>query len=182
MNTRSRALGFSLVEVTLALGVAAFCMVTLLGLLPVGLNSNQAAIEQTVAAGIAGSIASDLRATPLATSSNTAPLSPRFFIPLPSPSTTLVSHTLFLTEDGSPATATPTTSIVDKDANPAQLPVYRATVFFPAVPTGASPATDRTATVARLLVTWPALADSKWMNPPSQFTGSVETIIALDRN
>ncbi len=55
--------GFSLVEVTLALGVMAFCAVAIFGLLPVGLNSNQAAIQQTLAVNIATAIHSDLRAT-----------------------------------------------------------------------------------------------------------------------
>ena len=40
MKTRNTSIsGFSLVEVTLALGVVVFCLVTILGLLAVGINS-----------------------------------------------------------------------------------------------------------------------------------------------
>ena len=35
---------FTLIEVTLALGITAFCLLAIFGLLPVGLRSNQAAV------------------------------------------------------------------------------------------------------------------------------------------
>src|SRR6266536_4553391 len=54
--------GFSLVEVTLALGVAAFCLIAVLGLLPASLKTQQASIEQTIANQIISQIFSDLRA------------------------------------------------------------------------------------------------------------------------
>src|SRR5881628_1228116 len=54
--------GFSLVEVTLALGVAAFCLIAVLGLLPTSLRTQQASIEQTVANGVITEILGDLRA------------------------------------------------------------------------------------------------------------------------
>jgi type II secretory pathway pseudopilin PulG len=53
---------FSLVEVTLALGVAAFCLIAVLGLLPTTLKTQQASIEQTTANQILSTIFSDLRA------------------------------------------------------------------------------------------------------------------------
>src|SRR5207248_9104288 len=43
---------FSLVEVTLALGVAAFSLLFILGLLPISVKINQASSNQTVANGI----------------------------------------------------------------------------------------------------------------------------------
>ena len=49
--------GFSLVEVALAMGIMTFCLVPLMALMPVGLSSNQTAIEQTAAGNIATSIA-----------------------------------------------------------------------------------------------------------------------------
>ena len=65
---RQNAAGFSLIEVTLALGVAVFCLVTLFGLLPVGLTSNQDSLEQTMAGNIASAIVADLRcAQPMGT-------------------------------------------------------------------------------------------------------------------
>jgi type II secretory pathway pseudopilin PulG len=57
-----RVAAFSLVEVTLALGVAAFCLLVLLGLLPTGLKTQQNSIQQTTANQIISQIFSILRA------------------------------------------------------------------------------------------------------------------------
>jgi len=54
--------GFSLVEVTLALGVAAISLIVLMGLLPTGLKTQQNSAEQTVANGVITEILGDLRA------------------------------------------------------------------------------------------------------------------------
>ena len=54
---------FSLVEVTLALGVASFCLIAVFGLIPVGVQTNRNATSQTAAAGILASVIADLRAT-----------------------------------------------------------------------------------------------------------------------
>src|SRR2546430_694425 len=56
------AAGFSLVEVTLALGVAAFCLIALLGLLPASLKTQQSGIQQTTANQIISQLSSFLRA------------------------------------------------------------------------------------------------------------------------
>lgn len=61
---KHRTAGFSLVEVTLALGVAAFCLIAVFGLLPVGVQANQSATSQTAATGIMAAVIADLRATP----------------------------------------------------------------------------------------------------------------------
>src|SRR5437763_5451337 len=53
---------FSLVEVTLALGVAAFSLIALLGLLPAGIKTQQTSIQQTTANQIISQIFSFLRA------------------------------------------------------------------------------------------------------------------------
>lgn len=53
---------FSLVEVTLALGVAAFCLIAVLGLFPTTLKTQQGSIQQTTANQIISTIFSDLRA------------------------------------------------------------------------------------------------------------------------
>jgi uncharacterized protein (TIGR02598 family) len=60
----SRTDAFSLVEVTLALGVAAFCLIAVFGLLPVGVQTNRNATSQTAATNIIAAVAADLRATP----------------------------------------------------------------------------------------------------------------------
>src|SRR6266498_3315923 len=53
---------FSLAEVTLALGVAAFCLIAVLGLLPTSLKTQQASIQQTTANQIISTIRSEERA------------------------------------------------------------------------------------------------------------------------
>ena len=55
---------FSLVEVTLALGIAAFCLIAVSGLVPVGVQTNRNATSQTAATNILSSVASDIRASP----------------------------------------------------------------------------------------------------------------------
>ncbi len=68
---RCKALkGFSLIEVTLALGVTAVALVTLLGMVPVGLNTFRTSIETTVRTDITRRIIADLQQTPFASISN----------------------------------------------------------------------------------------------------------------
>src|SRR5215475_3874049 len=54
---------FSLVELTLALGVAAFCLIAVFGLVPVGVQTNRNATSETAATNILSSVVSDIRAT-----------------------------------------------------------------------------------------------------------------------
>src|SRR5207302_1646544 len=54
--------GFSLIEVVLALGVASFCLIAVLGMLPVGLKTQQGSVNQTKANAIISQIIDDLRA------------------------------------------------------------------------------------------------------------------------
>ena len=60
---RASHCGFSLVEVTLALGVAAFCLIAVFGLIPVGVQTNRNATSQTAATNIIASVIADMRAT-----------------------------------------------------------------------------------------------------------------------
>jgi len=59
-----RARGFSLVELTLALGVAAFCLIAVFGLVPVGVQTNRNATSQTTATNILSGVIADIRASP----------------------------------------------------------------------------------------------------------------------
>ena len=70
-SSRCNPAGFSLVELTLALGVAAFCLIAVSGLMPVGVQTNRNATSQTRATNIAAAVAADLRGTPRA--NNTSP-------------------------------------------------------------------------------------------------------------
>src|SRR5262245_45824785 len=62
---------FSLVEVTLALGIAAFCLIAVFGLMPVGVQTNRSATSQTAATNILAAVVADLRATPATSSTST---------------------------------------------------------------------------------------------------------------
>lgn len=67
--------GFSLVEVTLAIGIVSFALLAVVGLLPVGLKSVKNANEQAGAANVLNVIAGSLRS---ASSSNRTNFSSRF--------------------------------------------------------------------------------------------------------
>src|SRR4029453_19221254 len=54
--------GFSLIEIVIAIGVAAFSLIAVLGLLPVALKTQQASIQQTTATQILSQVAASLRA------------------------------------------------------------------------------------------------------------------------
>ena len=60
----------SLVEVTLALGIAAFCLIALFGIMPVGIQTNRSATSQTAATNIIAAVVAELRATPTANSTS----------------------------------------------------------------------------------------------------------------
>lgn len=62
MRSRRSQFGFSLIEVTIALSVAAFCLLAILGLLQTGVTTQRATTEQTAATSIATMIFSDLSA------------------------------------------------------------------------------------------------------------------------
>ena len=180
------ARAFTLIEVTLALGVAGFCLLTLFGLLPIGLTSNQTSLEQTMAGNMAAAIVADLRCAQPAVSGTST--SPRFDIPIPAPpgtgATQTSGATIYLTAAG---IASGTVSASGTNASR-----YRATIAFSYPSSGQYPTTvgSRTATSVRVLVTWPALADStpgNWAlggSPswPSNYTGSCEMDTTLDRN
>jgi len=57
----ARSPGFSLVEVTVAIGIMAFCLLAVVGLLPTGLKSIKNANEQAGAAAVLGGITEALR-------------------------------------------------------------------------------------------------------------------------
>lgn len=86
--------GFSLVEITLALGVAALCLLGVFALLPIGLQSNHAAVQQTLAANILEAVVADLRNTPAGSTE-----SPQYRIPIVGSTTPI-----FVDETGSVST------------------------------------------------------------------------------
>ena len=62
MYQRHRQRGFSLVEVVLAMGLVAFCLLAIAGMMPVTLNTQKTSIQQTTANELLAQILADLRA------------------------------------------------------------------------------------------------------------------------
>lgn len=152
--------GFSLVEITLALSIAAFSLTAIFGLLPVGLNNNQSSIQQTVAVNLASGIEADVRQAPAdsSASSSTATKSSTYNVAIPTNTAGTTTTTLYL-NDGGTATTSPNGSSR-----------YKAVVTLNPPPSGM----PKAATRGSITVSWPATAP----NP----LGSVITFLALDRN
>ncbi len=149
-----RSAGFSLVEITLALGVAAVSLLAVFGLLAAGAQTNRSATEQTRAVNIISAVATDLRATPSALSRSL-----QYHISIPANPVSRTSTTLYFDSSGQSSTALRSNSR------------YRLVVTF--LPNGSG----RAATLVALRLTWPAAAD-----PGNATTGSAEVFTALDRS
>jgi Tfp pilus assembly protein PilV len=163
--------GFSLVEVALALGVVSFCLVALMGMITVGLNSSGNATAETGAASLLTAVAADLRDTPLATTAVPVPSSPFFQIPVPTPAPSPVP---------SPAPVpVPKIFYVDSGGGFAStLAALPAARFQVTVTTLASPpsTTPTYSTTEQVVIAWPAQASA------AKAAGSVEGIVELNRN
>ena len=158
---RRRIKGFSLIEVALALGVAAFCMVAVMGLLPVGVQTNRLSTSQTAASHIFTRVIADLRATPITTPRGLEATSLEYHIVIPAnPVSTEKIQVLYFAEDGTFADSLQSNSR------------FRLTVTF--LVNGTTP--TRSATRVYLKSTWPAAAD------PNLAAGLDETFAALSRH
>ncbi len=157
---------FSLVEITLAIGVAAFCLITVLGLLPIALKTQQASVQQTTATEILSQAAADLRAS--------VRYPPGLAQQLNDQQKVLRGHwaqvgtpdTLYFTNEGwQTGGLTPSTTPTDA--------VFRLTLSYLLPPT-------ETTSLANITVTWPAVVDPA--NPASGTPeGQVATFIAINR-
>jgi len=157
MRPKSPA-GFSLVEICIALGIAAFCLVAIFALLPIGLRGNLESSEETVATGILSQVASDLSACPATSPRGQAATTKQFQIAIPANPVT--SETAmpprYFNDSGYDGLAAGAQSH------------YRVDATF-LTNSGSS-----AATMVYLKVSWPAAS----ANP----LGKVETFVALDRN
>ena len=159
MNRRASVLGFSLVEVTLALGVAVISLLAIFALLPVGLRTSQNAIQETISGNIVSTVVADLRSAPPTLPRGNAATSTQFGINIPAnPVDSATASTLYLDADGHASTSLGANSR------------FRLTITF--LPNGGS----RNATLVDLKTTWPAAASL------TDATGSSEVFVALDRN
>jgi uncharacterized protein (TIGR02598 family) len=127
-----RPRAFSLVEITLALGVMAICLLAVLGLLPIASNTNRSAAADTAAASLAAAVLADIRATP-----KTATSSTQFAVPLG------INSVLFFDAEGQ---ATPTANNTS---------IYRVDTTFPTNSSGTN-----AATFVYVKVSWPAAASA----------------------
>lgn len=71
--------GFSLVEVTIAIGLVAFCLVAMLGMVPVGLRQERKSLNQQGAVQVMTALAADVKASAAGTNATTTR---RYKIPL----------------------------------------------------------------------------------------------------
>jgi uncharacterized protein (TIGR02598 family) len=162
-----RVHAFSLVEVTLAMGIAAFCLLAVFGLMPIGVQTNRNATSQTRATNILASVIADLRSTPLTTPPGLATASVQYQIPIPANpvvlSVTSVSP-LFFAEDG-----TFSTSIQAQSR-------YQVNITFRPTSPNPNGSNAHLPTLADVKLTWPAPATL------ANASGSVEMFAAFDRN
>jgi uncharacterized protein (TIGR02598 family) len=150
--------GFSLVEICLALGIAAFCLVAIFSLLPIGLRGNMESSEETVATGILSLVSADLQSCPVTTPRGQAATTVQFGIPIPGnpvAAETVVAPRYF-SESGYDGTSAQPNSH------------YRVDVTF------LTNSGTHAATMAHVKASWPSAAP----NP----LGRIETLVALDRN
>ena len=162
---------FSLVELTLAIGIAAFCFIAVIGIVPVGVQTNRNATSQTAATNIMAAVVTDLRAT-----SKTKFGSGQFGFTIPS------NHNSGAPPDCQPCagcwdsqTQTRYFDASGKSVASAAAALYRVTLTLVRNP---SATTTTGALFYDVRATWPAQADPCATTP----SGSVEMFTALDRN
>jgi uncharacterized protein (TIGR02598 family) len=166
-----RASAFSLVEVTLALGVAAFALVAVLGLLPAGIQTNQASIQQTTANAILSQVITDMRSAPRFPP-GLGVATKQFTHPFPNAPSQKNTVPLYFHNDGSPSGPASDATTADADTT------FYATVTF------LSGTGGRAATLYDVKVAWPyaASGNGNGNNGTPVPRGYVETVVALDIN
>ena len=175
MKIRKRSTSaFSLVELTVALGVIGFCLLTIIGLLAVGINSTHSSTVQTSATNILTAVTSDLEAVPNITPSYT-PASAKGSVAQPSRSSGSPVYGLYLPAGGAGATSTYKFYVGDNGLtnSSAAASLYQVNIWITASNTSANPPHQET--FARVLITWPAVA------PYTSPQGFVENVVAINR-
>jgi uncharacterized protein (TIGR02598 family) len=158
--------GFSLVEVTLALGVAALCLIAILGGVSAGLRTQQSSIQQTIANGVITELLGDLRADVRLPPGQASKEGTSGFglhghwLAVSQP------DTLYFTNEGK------TTGTLNASTPPADATLRaKITYLFP-------PAASTT--TAKIIVSWPAAVDPTAPGAPVP-AGFVEAFIAINR-
>jgi len=163
---------FSLVEVVVALGICTFALLTIVALVPVGIQTNHVSVEETEAIGTLTALEADLRNThPLAGQSNL------FHLTLPysysnghvTLNPDLIVGQIYTTGLNQAQALVPVNSVPP--------PPYQATVIYTRVPSAPSAQPIE----GHLIVNWPAISSS---NPadltnPSKVAGFVEGYVTF---
>ncbi|MDR0533234.1 MAG: hypothetical protein LBH01_04700 [Verrucomicrobiales bacterium] len=147
--------GFSLVEVVLALGVASFALLAIIGMLPVGVNTQQDSMRETIATNIGTAIINDLNQVPGESEGKGTGNTKSSLYQIEVNATE--REECFVDENGkliAPSTARPTD--------------YKVVVNL------IRPASGRSATCGTVDISWPATA--------AKPLGSVTLFVSLDRN
>jgi hypothetical protein len=146
----------------MALGVAAFCLIAVLGMLPVGIKTQQASVNQTKANAIVSQIVDDLRADvrlpPGQASKEQFGLKGHW-------GQVATPDTLYFTNDGK---QTPNPGSVNVSPPPTDA-VFRATVTYLFPPTA-------TTSIAKITVSWPAAQSDL-----TKVAGSIDMFAAVNR-
>jgi hypothetical protein len=162
-QSRPETDAFSLVEITLAIGVAGFCLLAVFGMLPVALKTQHASVQQTTASQILSDAVAELRAS--------VRYPPGLAQQLNDQQKVLRGHwaqvdtpdTLYFTNEGwQTGGLTPNSPPTDA--------AFRLTLTYLLPPT-------ETTSLANITVTWPAVVDPGTGTPE----GKVETFIAINR-
>ena len=130
-KSRDSSRCFSLVEVTVALGIAAVSLIAIFGLLPIGAQTNLDATSQTAAVNILAGVTADMRATP-----NALSVSGQYQV------TFGIPQTLYFDELGG------------FGSTPTSASRYRLDIAYPS-----SGGRSRAPTYVKLAVIWPAQAN-----------------------
>lgn len=175
---RARSAAFTITEVAIALGLISFALMTLLALLPMGINSNANSAEETRAVCLLSAIRADLSNTHPQAAAGRSKL---FAFQLPYATDAEGRH-IFNPDLTGPTAAlgNGTTTGLDEAGRIMPLsanPRYQASVVYTAVPPPGTPGDIQ----ARLIVNWPSLNTSTVtdLTEPKKTRGFVEALISF---
>jgi len=156
---------FSLVEIVIALGVAAFCLLAVMGMLPVAAKVQQVSVQQTKANAVISQIIDDLRADVRLPPGQASKVQGEWANLHGHWAAVAVPDTIFFTNDGDQ-----TGSVTQGTAPPAPVgAVFRATITYLFPPTA-------TTSIAKITVSWPAAQSDL-----TQVAGSIDVFAAVNR-
>lgn len=161
----SQQTGFSLTELVLSLGIASFCLLTIVGTFPIGLQNVQQSNRQDEMVNLETKVIQDIASTPQATSTYNSPLFGLCVPPSGSASNIDAPQNVYIDACG-----TPTSGPQDPNS------IYRVSVGFGPPAPGL-----KFATTVRLMITFPASGDTTagW---PTRYATIVQTMVAINRN